>query len=223
MININMTNKTSDYGHIDTIIFDIDGTLVNIKPDYIHEVVLKTLAKFDRSTTKDISAKFWNEGDRDTLIEQDFSLSPEDFWSIFEYNDQPNNRINASYTYPDINILQDLSKRFKLGIVTNAPSRISQPNLSIIGKHYFSSIINSHSSHKITPKPDPEGLYICMKELDSSPKTTVYIGNSYEDVTVANNANVLDIIIKRPEYEYPGISPTIMISSLNELEPLFRQ
>jgi hypothetical protein len=48
----------------------------------------------------------------------------------------------------------------------------------------------------------------------------MYVGNADEDVFTARNSNVLDVLVDRNEFKFPGLNPTHTIKSLHELEYL---
>jgi phosphoglycolate phosphatase-like HAD superfamily hydrolase len=48
----------------------------------------------------------------------------------------------------------------------------------------------------------------------------IYIGNGEEDIKTAKNANVLDVLLIRGEYEFQNVNPSIKINSLYDLREI---
>lgn len=98
-------------------------------------------------------------------------------------------------------IVKSLSKKYKLGIVSNAikvsiEQKLKEKNLL----HYFSAIIGHE--HKVL-KPDPRQLMICMELMGVKPEETVYIGDMEGDILAARNAKLNKVIGASYGYHSP--------------------
>ena len=114
--------------------------------------------------------------------------------------------------------LEKLTKRFKLGLLTNGPSNLQRrkiEELSLEGQ--FDSVIVS-GEHDMA-KPDPEIFHVALEDLKSEPENSVYIGNSLQyDVLGANRANIP--VIWRDngaEEKLEEPSPDMVINDLSDL------
>lgn len=89
-------------------------------------------------------------------------------------------------------ILERLRQSYKLGIFTGFDQltyeRLDQVDL----RTYFDSIVETtrYTKHK----PDPEGLLLCMRELDVVANETVYIGDGITDMQAGQAAGVAMVV-----------------------------
>ncbi|MCG3173150.1 MAG: Phosphoglycolate phosphatase [Myxococcota bacterium] len=85
-------------------------------------------------------------------------------------------------------VLHELSRRRRLGVVTNRG-----PSLHVLLNHFdiaglFSTAV--HIGRVRSPKPDPEGLELALAELGLSAGEAAYIGDSPVDAQAAQAAGV---------------------------------
>lgn len=179
-----------------TILFDLDGTLLNTLYD-IAAAVNYTLNKLncpERSIEE--VRKFVGNG-ADMLIKR---ALPEDYkydWKTAleihrkYYNA---NLCNKTIPYDGINELLDgiRSKGYKLGVVTNKPDEAAH---NII-EHYFNDKIDAvvgANTTKRRKKPEPDGVDYCLELLNSKRENAIYVGDSDVDVATAKNAGLTGI------------------------------
>jgi phosphoglycolate phosphatase len=210
------------YKHIKAIIFDLDGTLVHTLPEYICRVVGRTLLDFNTVATENDMKRFWFEGDRDAIIRDIFHVELKDYWTKFHLYDDNQERVKYTRPYEDIRAVHELAKKFKLGIVTGAPTHIADLEIKLIGEHYFNSIVCAHEDNGYRIKPDPHGIIECMKLLNVTSLEALYVGNADEDMEAARNAHIPGIHIDRHEHKYTGIEPKHRITSLYELHDIVK-
>ena len=205
-------------------IFDVDGTLVRARSEYRYKIVGETLQLLNTSFSEKDIDRFWFEGDRDQVITGCFSVKPNQFWEVFRELDSPELRKSYTEPYDDIDFIQELrEKGYKTGIVTGAPLEIASMNIDLIGKDNFDAIIIAFGSNGIKQKPHPHGLQECLGLLEVDKSEAIYIGNANEDIATAKNAQVLDVLISRGEYEFPDLNPSLKIYSLYELRQFIRE
>jgi HAD superfamily hydrolase (TIGR01549 family) len=203
-----------------SVIFDLDGTLVHTTPEYRYMVVGSTLNDFDIiGDEKDID-DFWflSEEHRERIVNNIWKLNLEEqFWPTFRKYDALDLRKKHTKVYDDVDILTLLKEnKLKTGIVTSAPAHIIKLELSLLN-HNFDSVIRAQLSEGVNQKPHPEGLIKCMNTLNTNPDNTIYVGNSKEDMDMAKNAGVYGILISRGEYDFKNVDPSLRINSLYEL------
>lgn len=140
----------------------------------------------------------------------------DEYWNIVDKNRK---------LFPETEtVIEKLSKKYKLGIVTNYPreGKIGAglvKEYSNIGK-YFSTIIIA-GTEKIPPKPDPEPFKIGLCKLNIQPSEAIFVGDDLEiDIYGALNAGINPIwlqhrLVKR-KWEKPSID-VLIIHSLEDL------
>ncbi len=180
----------------DTIIFDLDGTLLNTLEDLCDSTnyALEAFGYEVRST--DEIRRFVGNGVR-KLIERALpaDVTEAEFERVFaafkeHYGVHCNDKTGPYEGIPEL--LNTLKNRgYKLGIASNK-IRSAVIKLSEL---YFEGVIQGVAGvcDGITPKPDAFMVDGVLKELNSSRENTLYVGDSQVDVATARNAG-LDMV-----------------------------
>lgn len=201
------------------VIFDLDGTLVHTTAEYRYFIVPKALKKagVNKKVSLKLIDKFWFEGNRNTIISEQFGCDKNLFWKVFHREDKIDERAKYTHVYDDvwetITSLRGIGK--KLAITTGAPKPIAKIEVDLLPKDHFDKII-SITSTRYKAKPHPESLIGCLKFFKAKPSDAVYIGNSMEDNKYALAAGVDFIFLERREHPFSGKS-VLKINSLREL------
>lgn len=205
----------------ESFIFDLDGTLVGSSPEHRYILVGRVLEDLGVYPRSDLIDSFWFEARRDELVTKMFGLSLEAFWSTYKKYDTIELRERFTKPYNDISVIKELRRNgHKTGIVTGAPLHIANLEINMIGRENFDSIIIAHRSNGFIPKPNPQGLEECLRQLNTQKNKAVYVGNADEDIEMAKRAEVFDILLDRREHKFPDVAPSLTISSLYELRAL---
>ena len=92
-------------------------------------------------------------------------------------------------------VASNLSKRFKLGIVTGRPKRDADYTIDKYGlRRYFSAIITLDDVS--IGKPDPEGIRKAMDLLRT--KDAAYFGDTVDDIDAGKKADILPVGVLPP-------------------------
>lgn len=178
---------------IDTIIFDLDGTLLNTLED-LKDSVNFALSKqsFPLRTLPEIRS-FVGNGIR-ILMERSvpentdtetFEICFKDFCDYYKIHMEDK-------TAPYDGIPQMLEKikaeGFKTAIVTNKADFAAQD----LCKRMFGDTIDLvvGSTDDRPNKPAPDGVYYALKVLGSKLRNTVFVGDADTDILTANNAGL---------------------------------
>lgn len=177
----------------DTIIFDMDGTLLNTLDDIVdsvnhilknHEMPLRTydeIKGFVGKGAANLIARVL-PGGRDNSGYEAF---------LREYKDHYSKNIDVKTApYEGImEMLEDLSsKNYKMAIASNK----SDPYVKELSKKYFGKYIDIvvGESEETMAKPSPQMIHKVLAELGSGAETSVYVGDSDTDIRTAENANM---------------------------------
>ena len=180
----------------DTVIFDLDGTLLDSLDD-LADSVNQALAKcgFPRFTRKEIRGFVGNGADeliRSTLPQGASRVDYDSVYKLF-IEIYTMNMCNKTQPYLGIpELLAELCGRnIKMAVVSNKP----QHAVSLLMTDYFDDLITvALGADANTPKkPDPAGLIKAMTQLGTSPERTIYMGDSEIDIVTAKNANVFSV------------------------------
>lgn len=176
-----------------TIIFDLDGTLLNTLED-IRDSVNYALKEcgFPKRSLEEINS-FVGNG-TNYLLEKSVPINtPKDeldnCTDIYR-NYYKNNMVNK--TAPYNGILEMLNKLkedgYKLAVVSNK----FDSAVKILCKKYFSEFleVSIGESSSVRRKPAPDTVFKAMKELDSKRNDCIYVGDSDVDVKTAHNVGI---------------------------------
>ncbi len=180
----------------DTVIFDLDGTLLDTLPD-LQSAVNYALEhhKFPTRTLDEVRA-FVGNGILN-LIKRAVpaGTNEEDMISVFEcfkayYKDHSNDKTAA---YDGINelVVSLKEKGIKLGVVSNK----AQFAVSDIMEYYFSGIfdIAYGECEGVPRKPAPDRVFEAIDMLGG--KNVLYVGDSEVDVETARNAKIDSVFV----------------------------
>lgn len=179
-----------------TIVFDCDGTLLDTLTDLRNAVnyVLR-LHKFPKRSVPQVKASLGNgvahlmrESLPDSVTDDEFNTYLDEFKTYYGEHLQ-------DYTAPYPGILDVLdtlrAKGYKLAVVSNK----IQEGITPLNKEYFGDRLPVAIGERpgLQRKPAPDMVLQALKELDSTPEESIYIGDSEVDVATANNSGLLCI------------------------------
>jgi phosphoglycolate phosphatase len=180
----------------DTVIFDLDGTLLNTLEDLVDSVNFAlTLYGFPCKKMEEVRSFAGNGVAR--LIELSIpngSNNPQyekclaDFRLHYSKNMQ-----NKTIAYDGIGeLLGRLAKEnFKIAIVSNKFDAAVKELNQVYFKEYIKLAIGE--SEDVLKKPAPDMLFKAIEELGTTGDKTVYIGDSEVDVKTAQNSGITSI------------------------------
>ncbi|QFJ55719.1 HAD family hydrolase [Pseudobutyrivibrio xylanivorans] len=182
----------------DTILFDLDGTLLYTLED-LCDSINHTLTEYGQPTRSlEEVRQFVGNGLRKLVVRalpehEDYERFDEFLDNFIEYY----NTHNLIKTKPYDTVIETTEKLEKMGIkmaiVTNKGQTASESLLDDFFRPHIDIVIGDDGNHK--RKPDPEPIEIALKKLGISDKSKVlYVGDSEVDATTAENAG-LDYVL----------------------------
>ena len=178
---------------IKTIIFDLDGTLLNT----LEDLMISTnyaLTEFDFPThsLEDIR-KFVGNGVK-KLIERAVppDCSQEVMERCLEVFKEHYSKNMYNHTKPYDSILEILKKLQDKGLKIGVVSNKFDSAVKELCKKYFPNLVDIAigQSDDVPKKPAPNGVFKAMKELCAETSLTIYVGDSEVDVQTAKNSNL---------------------------------
>jgi len=181
-----------------TIIFDLDGTLLDTSDDLSNSVnfALKTLD----FPTKDIKIikSFIGNGIRNLVIR---SLPADSSDAICDQAVQimltHYTEHCCDYTHPYDGIVELLDElmnnNYKLAVVSNKAQKMVTKIIGTKLNDYFPIYLGENP--KFPRKPNPDLVFECLREMGTSVDDAIYIGDSEVDLLTAKNAGIPCIIV----------------------------
>ncbi len=184
---------TCDIMKYNTIVFDLDGTLLNTLPD-MKASVNHTLSHFGfPERTMDEIRSFVGNG-IPKLIERSVPAGTDEktvseclaFFKVY-YTEH-----SLDETRPYEGIIPLLDKIAEAGIKTAVVTNKMQIAAEKVVKHFFGSRINViiGQTPGLPDKPAPQGVWLALEKLGSAKSDAVYIGDSEVDCMTAHNAEL---------------------------------
>jgi haloacid dehalogenase superfamily, subfamily IA, variant 3 with third motif having DD or ED/haloacid dehalogenase superfamily, subfamily IA, variant 1 with third motif having Dx(3-4)D or Dx(3-4)E len=180
----------------DTVIFDLDGTLVNTLEDLAESVnaVLKSEG-YQKRTIGEIQS-FIGNGVQMLMTRSLPKGSPEkEIMRCLDLFRDAYRKNMFSKTIPYENVADTLKllkeKEFKIGVVSNKRDEETKNICSFFfGQNIDVAIGDNHIRKK---KPAPDNVFAALKELDSKQEKAIFVGDSNVDVETAKNADLICI------------------------------
>ena len=178
---------------IDTVIFDLDGTLINSLEDLRVSVNYALFGfKYPKQTLDMVRRNVGNGIEK--LIERSLpegkdNVNYEVCLEIFKEHYKTHMSVN---TKPYPHILETLvalkTRGYKLAVVSNKFDAAVKP----LCQKYFKNLIDVAigQSKDTKKKPAPDTVYIALDELGSTSETSIYVGDSEVDIQTAKNSGM---------------------------------
>ena len=178
----------------ETVIFDLDGTLLDTLDD-LHAAVNAALAMYGLPLREKEEVRGFVGNGIVKLMERAVGeKNHPDFDGILtafrEYYKEHCKDKTAAYE-GIIPLLQTLKKR---GIKTAVVSNKADFAVKMLAEEYFDGLLQAavgeNESAGVRKKPAPDSLLSVMETLNADSETTVYVGDSEVDILTAQNAGV---------------------------------
>lgn len=190
---------------IQTVLFDLDGTLIDTAPDMAEalNILLQEEARAElpydniRPVVSNGSVALVELGFPDISDEDTRERLKQRYLEIYQ-----NNLCVKSELFPGMQQLIDTieSRQMNWGVVTNKPGWLTDPLMQQIGLADRAVCIVSGDT-TANRKPHPEPMYLACKLAESEAEQCIYIGDAQRDIEAGNNAGMLTVIAS---YGYIG-------------------
>src|SRR3989344_1138457 len=200
---------------------DLDGTLIDIDIRYVTDIFNRALNCFGRSAIQQEATVFWyGHRDRNEIIQEDYQINPTAFFHHFNSLDTTASRMANTYIYGCARRLLQAVRgtSLKLAVLTASLPRNAHMAINRIGITLINHVITTHEEG-VSHKPDPSGLYECLRRMQIEKEELLWVGNGWEDLEAGRNAGVDTRIVYR---KHQGFLPpeVVRIDSLDDIKEL---
>lgn len=214
---------------IKAIIFDLDGTLLEIpNGDFFDQLLVESLMEIGcEPPNREQRDRLWESGrDYQKVLKSWGVKNLKDFWDVFDRKDlEARQKLIATQKikpYTDISVLSYLAKEYSLGIVTNTPVKLALLELNTFDlTKYFDSIIALGTVEQKNAKPEAYGILKCIKELNSTPRESLVVGDKDTDIIAGAKAGAFTALIMRSRNK-TRVKADYVINNLYELIKLLK-
>jgi len=191
-----------------TILFDLDGTLVDTAPDLMraHNHVMNKFGYPTKSTEEIrnlvgqgagamLGRSIWGQAKKEFGKVQDEKIKKEMVTEFIDY--YGNNIVNESKLIDGVKdfLIWSKENKISMGVCTNKQERLAIDLLKKIGIYDFFEYVAGHDTFDYC-KPDPRHLTSVVEILDGNLKKTLMIGDSETDANAAKAAEIPVILLE---------------------------
>ena len=191
-----------------TILFDLDGTLVDTAPDLMraHNHVMNKFGYPTKSTDEIrnlvgqgagamLGRSIWGQAKKEFGKVQDEKVKKEMIEEFVDYYGK--NIVNESKLIKGVKdfLIWSKKNRISMGVCTNKQEHLAIDLLKKIGIYDFFEYVAGHNTFDFC-KPDPRHLTSVVEILDGDLKKTLMIGDSETDANAAKAAGIPIILLE---------------------------
>jgi len=191
-----------------TILFDLDGTLVDTAPDLMkaHNHVMNKFGYPTKSTEEIrnlvgqgagamLGRSIWGQAKKEFGKVQDEKIKKEMVKEFVDYYGK--NIVNESKLIDGVQdfLLWSKEKKISMGVCTNKQEHLAVDLLKKIGIYDFFEFVAGHNTFDYC-KPDPRHLTSVVEILGGDLKKTLMIGDSETDANAAKAAEIPVILLE---------------------------
>ena len=172
---------------IDTILFDLDGTLIDTNPLIIESFIYTFKKHTGKTYTEAEVLRFIGP----PLIDSMHEIDPEQAEAMMSTYIEHNISHHEGYVVPYPTVVDTIKtlyeKGYKLAIVTTKITDTARLGLKITGlEPYFDKVIGlTEVEHA---KPHPEPVFKALDALGKTADSAIMIGDNYHDLEAGQNA-----------------------------------
>ncbi|OCA88189.1 pyrophosphatase [Bacillus sp. FJAT-27225] len=172
---------------IDTILFDLDGTLIDTNDLIIQSFVHTLGIYYPNKYSRDDVLPFMGPSLRETFGAMDPDNVEEMILTYRNFNLENHDTLVKEFTGV-LEAVKELKEGgYKLGIVTTKMHDVVLKGLKLSKlDEYFDVIVAL--DHVTKEKPDPEPILLALEKLGSNPDTAIMVGDNYHDILAGKNA-----------------------------------
>ena len=206
---------------IDAVLFDFDGTLVNIKIDFVRmrQDVLSLGVEYGVSPKSDIYVLEAIDEIFNTLLAKDeilaskFKKKAEQILIDIELDAVP-----TSICYPNADKTLEIlkNKGIKVSIVTRN-CRLAVLKTSEKAGFIYDVLLTRDDVQKV--KPDPQHLWDALNLLEADRESSIMVGDHPMDILAGKKAGMKTaaVLTTKTEDDFKSVEPDIVLNNVSEI------
>ena len=191
-------STTPTNNKIHTVLFDLDGTLIDTAPDMAAALDLlcdeenqdRLLFSQVRPIVSNGSVALVKLAFGEAIDEQTLERLKTRYLEIYQQHLAVHSKL---FDEMELLLQQLEQQKIKWGVVTNKPGWLTEPLMQALNLTQRAACIVSSDSTK-NRKPHPEPMYLACKIANTQPNACVYIGDARRDIEAGRNAGMRTII-----------------------------
>ena len=186
-------------------VFDLDGTLVDVEPSYVHDVIGRVGDRLGYGFTAEEAESVWHGfgGQRNEQLEA-WGVDTDRFWTVFHEEEDAEVRANSTFLYEDAERVGELSQPTVL--VTHCQQYLTEPVLDELDiDDWFDSIVCCTEETGWKPDPTPVNMALRASGADVVDDRGVLVGDSPQDIGAAWNAGLDGAHVERHGHDRRGL------------------
>ena len=172
---------------IKTILFDLDGTLINTNPLIIASFIYTIKKHTNQTYSVDQILPFIGP----PLIDSMNAIDPEQAEAMVATYVEHNRANHDEFVKPYPTVLDTIKilheKGYQLAIVTTKMTETAKLGLKLTGlEPYFDVVIGLNEVNHTKPHPEP--IFKALDALNKTPVDALMVGDNYHDIEAGQNA-----------------------------------
>jgi len=179
-------------------LFDLDGTVVDVDPDYPRTLVTEIGERLGQDfTDREADLLWYGVGGAREEVFADRALTSEEFWETFHEVEDPRARAESSFVYDDAaEFVGGLDR--PTGLVTHCQSYLTEPLLEYHDiADWFDAVVCCDDDVGWKPDPTPVELAMSRLGVGSGGHAGALVGDDPDDVGAAWNAGLDAVHVSR--------------------------
>ena len=208
------------------VLFDLDGTLLDTARDFT-QVLNQLLQEYGRNEVSAAKVRETVSDGARALVKLGFNIdeTDEDF---NRYLQELLDLYAIKITNTEAGLFKDIpellnrinAENYSWGIVTNKPSRFTEPLLTNFPAMKNSAVVIC-ADQVSQGKPSPESLLLACKTLACKPEECIYVGDHKRDIDAGKNAGIKTIAVNwgyfSAHIQLEDWQPDLIVASPHEI------
>ncbi|CAM4058465.1 pyrophosphatase [Bacillus manliponensis] len=207
---------------INTVLFDLDGTLINTNELIISSFLHTLHTYYPNQYKREDVLPFIGPSLHDTFSSIDKDRVEELIQCYRQFNHDHHDELVEEYetVYDTVKILRE--KGYKIGIVTTKIRETTNMGLKLTKlDSFFDVIVTIDDVENVKPHPEP--IQKAIRLLEAKPEETLMVGDNHHDIVGGKNAGVKTAAvawtIKGREY-LESYNPDYVLEKMSDLLPI---